>query len=294
MVKRVSLEKPKMGVLEYLALIIVLIFFMFPIYWLLITSFKPKMEWLVSPPYWFPRNPTILNYLVILFPIKEGVEMVLGSYIVFKPATKAFIDSAIVAGLGTILAVVVGLLAAFAVSRHNIGGNSFMGLVLMLRMAPPMVAIVPLIVFYSLLGFVDTYHGLILAYATFTMPYAVWIIKSFIDEVPRELEDSARLDGLSPLAAHFKITLPLIKGGIFATTLFIWILNWSEYLFALLLTHGNVVTLPVQITAYQTYAGLLYGPQAALAILAVIPLVVFGTTIRRYLARGLTFGAIRG
>ena len=174
------------------------------------------------------------------------------------------------------------------------GGNSFMGLVLMLRMAPPMVAIVPLTVFYSLLGFIDTYHGLILAYATFSMPYAVWIIKSFIDEVPKELEESARLDGLTPLAAHFKITLPLIKGGVLATALFIWILNWSEYLFALLLTHGNVVTLPVQITAYQTYAGMLYGPQAALAILAVVPLVIFGIIIRRYLARGLTFGAIRG
>ena len=283
-----------MSPIGYLAVAIVLIFAIFPIYWLVITSLKPKMEWIVTPPLWFPRSPTILNYLVILTETRAGVEYVLGSYVVFKPAVKAFIDSAIVAGLGTILAVIVGTLAALAVSRHGMGGNSFLGLVLMLRMAPPMVAIIPLTVFYSFLGFIDTYHGLILAYATFTMPYAVWIIKSFIDEVPRELEDSARLDGLTPLAAHFKITLPLIKGGILATALFIWILNWSEYLFALMLTHGGVITLPVQITAYQTYAGMLYGPQAALAILAVIPLVIFGIIIRRYLARGLTFGAIKG
>ena len=292
--KKISLEKTKMSPIGYLAVAIVLIFAIFPIYWLVITSLKPKMEWIVTPPLWFPRSPTILNYLVILTETRAGVEYVLGSYVVFKPAVKAFIDSAIVAGLGTILAVIVGTLAALAVSRHGMGGNSFLGLVLMLRMAPPMVAIIPLTVFYSFLGFIDTYHGLILAYATFTMPYAVWIIKSFIDEVPRELEDSARLDGLTPLAAHFKITLPLIKGGILATALFIWILNWSEYLFALMLTHGGVITLPVQITAYQTYAGMLYGPQAALAILAVIPLVIFGIIIRRYLARGLTFGAIKG
>jgi multiple sugar transport system permease protein len=290
---RSSLEKTKMGPFGYLLLAIILVLVIFPIYWLIITSLKPKSEWIVTPPLWLPRSPTFLNYLVILTETTAGVEYVLGSYVVFKPAVKAFIDSAIVAGIGTILAIIVGVLAAFAVSRHNIGGNSFLGLVLMLRMAPPMVAIIPLTVFYSLLGFIDTYHGLILAYATFTMPYAVWIIKSFIDEVPRELEDSARLDGLSPLAAHFKVTLPLIKGGVLATALFIWILNWSEYLFALMLTRGKVITLPVQITAYQTYAGMLYGPQAALAILAVIPLVIFGTMIRRYLARGLTFGAIR-
>lgn len=292
--KKVSLEKAKMGPIGYLVIAISLILTIFPIYWLLMTSLKPKMEWIANPPLWIPRSPTLLNYLVILTETQAGVEYVLGSYVVFKPAIKAFIDSAIVAGIGTILAVVVGTLAAIAVSRHGIGGNSFLGLVLMLRMAPPMVAIIPLTVFYSFIGFIDTYHGLILAYATFTMPYAVWIIKSFVDDVPRELEDSARLDGLSPLAAHFKVTLPLIKGGVLATALFIWILNWSEYLFALMLTRGSVITLPVQITAYQTYAGMLYGPQAALAILSVIPLVVFGIIIRKYLARGLTFGAIRG
>jgi len=292
--KKVSLEKTKMGVIGYLLVAFVVLFAVFPIYWLLITSFKPKMEWIANPPIWFPRRPILVNYEIIFFETATTAEYVLGSFLWFKPATDAFINSAIVAGFGTILAVVVGTLAALGVSRHGIGGNTFMGLVLMLRMAPPMVAIIPLALFYSVLGFADTHHGLILAYATFTMPYVVWIIKSFIDEVPKELEESARLDGLSPLAAHFKVTLPLIKGGILATSLFVWILNWSEYLFAVMLTHGNVVTLPVQITKYQTFMGTLYGPQAALAILAVIPLVVFGIIIRKHLARGLTFGAIKG
>ena len=128
MKKRKSLEKPKMGILGYLAVVVVVLLAVFPIYWLVITSIKPKMEWVVSPPLWIPRSPTLLNYIIILFPTKAGVEYVLGSYVVFKPAVKAFIDSTIVAGLGTVLAVIVGLLAAFAVSRHGMGGNSFMGL----------------------------------------------------------------------------------------------------------------------------------------------------------------------
>ncbi|MEM4310977.1 MAG: carbohydrate ABC transporter permease [Nitrososphaerales archaeon] len=292
--KRVSLEKPKIGIHLYVILILVLIIAIFPIYWLTITSFKPKAEWIASPPYWFPNSPTLIDYYVLFFSDPSATAQVGAAFIAFKPATKSFLDSAIVAGLGTALAVFAGMLAAFAVSRHGFGGNTFLVLVLMLRMAPPIVAVIPLIVFYSFIGFTDTYHGLLLVYATFSMPYAVWIIKGLIDEVPRELEESARLDGLTPLQAHFKVTWPLIRGGVLATALFLLILNWSEYLFALMLTRGNVITLPVQMTIYQTYAGVLYGPQAALAILAVIPLVIFGIVIRRFLARGLTFGAVKG
>jgi multiple sugar transport system permease protein len=160
-------------------------------------------------------------------------------------------------------------------------------------MAPPIVMIIPMIVLYSTLNLIDTYQGLILAYAIFTTPYSTWMIKSFLDEVPRELEEVGLVEGLTPLETHFKITLPMIKGGIAATALFVMILNWSEFLFALVLTHGSVITIPVQETRYFTYAGVQYGPQSALGIVAAIPLFIFGLSIQKYLARGLTFGAIR-
>lgn len=279
----------------WLLLILVLIFMVFPLFWLTATSFKPKADWITNPPVFFPNNPTIVNYL-ILFSTDPTLLRELGipAFAFFDPATKSFIDSAITAGIGTVIAVFIGLLAAFGVSRHNFGGRSFLLLVLMLRMAPPVVAVIPLIIYFSLLNLTDTYLGLILVYATFSMPYAVWIIKSLIDEVPKELEESARLDGLSPVAAHFKVTLPIIKGGVLATALLLLIFNWSEYLFAVMLTRGSVITLPVQLTRYQTLVGSLYGPMAALALIGVIPLIIFGILIRKFLARGLTFGAVKG
>lgn len=294
--KRKSLEKTRMGIIGYILLAIVLIFVLFPIFWLISTSIKTKGEWVSNPPTFLPKNPTFASYFILFYQSPELLkELGVGTaYVAFEPIVKSLIDSSIVAGISTLVAVLVGMLSAFAVSRHGIGGNTFMLLVLMLRMAPPIVAVIPMIVYFAFLKFTDTYHGLILVYTTFSMPYAVWIIKGLIDEVPRELEESARLDGLSALAAHFKVTLPLIKGGVLATALLLLIFNWSEFLFALMLSRGSIVTVPIQIANYQTFIGQLYGPQAAFGLLAVIPLLVFGIIIRRFLARGLTFGAIKG
>lgn len=162
------------------------------------------------------------------------------------------------------------------------------------RMFPPAAIAVPFVIIFSSIGLIDTYSGLIAIYVAATLPFSTWMLKSFVDEIPREIEEAAMVDGKSRLMAHLTVTLPLIRGGLFATTLFIFILNWSEFLFALVLSYTNIETIPVRLAKYVTAtAGTLYGVQAALAVLAMAPLVIAGFLIQNHLARGMTFGAIK-
>jgi len=279
-------QTPAGWILILLGLVLVI----FPIFWIISTSLKSIGEWVTYPPIFVPERLAVENYLSIFTGGSLG-----GGLVARVPnVTKSVIDSAICSVGGTALSIIVGLLAAFGIARHRIGGEFFPIFLLSARMAPPIVAAIPLLILYSIIGLVDTHIGLILAYACFTLPYSTWMIASFIEEIPRDLEEAAQVDGMSTLETHFKVTLPLIKGGIAATALFIFILNWSEFLLALTLTHEKVLTIPVQIKAFFTYSGQLYGPQSAFGIIAIIPLIVFSLIIQRHLVRGLTFGAIKG
>jgi multiple sugar transport system permease protein len=279
----------------YLILGVAVIFTLFPLFWLFMTSLKPQGEWVSSPPTWIPSSMEFRNYLILFtggnYSPKGGSES--SMVLTFSSVIPALIDSAICTAGGTMLSIVVGLLAAFGIARHKIGGNFLPLFVLSARMIPPVTALIPIIILYSTLHLIDTYTGLIMAYAVFTLPYSVWMIRSFIDEIPTQLEESAMVDGLSPLGAHFKVTLPLIRGGVMATALFIAVLNWSEFLLALTLTHEAIITTPVKLTYFVASVAVLYGPQSALGIIAIVPLIVFGYSIQRYLARGLTFGAVK-
>ena len=162
------------------------------------------------------------------------------------------------------------------------------------RMFPPAAIAVPFVIIFSNIGLTDSYVGLIAIYVAVTLPFSTWMLKSFVDDLPREIEEAAMIDGLSRMRAHLTVTIPLIKGGLFATAMFIFILNWSEFMFALVLSYTNVSTIPVQLAKYVTAtAGTLYGVQAALAVLAMAPLVIVGYLIQGHLARGMTFGAIK-
>jgi len=278
----------KQGAVGWILIIVGLVLTLFPLFWIASTSLKSVGEWVTYPPIFIPERAAVENYISLftgatLYGFTARVPVV----------TRAIVDSAICSVGGTALSLIIGLLAAFGISRHRMGGEFFPIFLLAARMAPPIVAIVPLIVLYSILGLVDTHIGLILAYACCTSPYSTWMMASFIDEVPRELEDSAQVDGLSAVESHFKVTLPLVKGGVAATALFLFILNWSEFILALCLSHVKILTIPVQVRAFVWYSGMLYGPQSALGVVAIMPLIIFSLLIQRYLVRGLTFGAIR-
>ena len=190
--------------------------------------------------------------------------------------------------------MIFGAVIAYGVSRYKILSEFRMFQLLMLRMVPPIVIVAPLSLYYSALGLLDTVFGLVLIYFVSSLPYAVWMSKSFIDEVPREVEQAAEILGASRWRTVFEIVLPLIRSGLVATFLFILILNWSEYLLALILSKTNVSTLPVELSKYQgTSEGRVYGRQAALSVGITIPLIIVGLFIRKHLARGFSFGMVR-
>lgn len=270
----------------------------FPIFWLISTSFKPYEEWAQWPPVWITERPTLQNYRIVFAPeaARQFAATQAGSldYKVSGSAWKAFGDSAIISISATILSVAFGTLAAWAMVRFGTGGENYPFQFLTVRMFPPIAVVVPMVVLFSILRLSDTYLGLIIAYTAFTLPFSIWMIRSFIEEVPSELEGAAMIGGMTRLQAFRSVTLPLIKGGIMATALFIFILNWSEFLFALTLTAGDVVTVTVQVANYvSASSGKLYGVQAAMGTVSTLPVILFGYLIQRHLVRGLTFGAIK-
>lgn len=274
--------------------------FLLPVVWMLSISFKPPVEWLEYPPTLLPKEPLIGNYTFLFNPGNpEGAIAVMTG--AAEPVIPAFVNSLIIAPVATLCSVMIGFLAAYAVSRFRVGGNFMPFFTLTTRMFPPVAFAVPLLVYYSAVipgiipGFrlYDTRLGLILMYIAFTVAFALWMTKGFIDGVPRHIEEAAILDGASRWRVLFTITFPLVRGGLAATTLFIFILIWTEFLFALIFTQRFAITVPVQVSHYAGAIGRFYGPQAALGILASLPVVVAGYLIQRHLVTGFTFGLIR-
>ena len=284
--------------LKRTAVCVAIVIAFFPIFWLVSTSFKPIDEWQKFPPVWISSHPTLQNYRIVFAP-KAAQEFAAKqngaiSYKVSGSAWKAFGDSAIIATGATILSVLFGTLAAYSIVRYRTGGDSYAFQFLTVRMFPPIAVVVPMVVLFAMLRLSDTYIGLVIAYTAFTLPFSIWMIRSYIEEVPEELEGAALIYGMRPLDAFLKVTFPLIQGGVLATALFVFILNWSEFLFALTLTTGHVVTVTLQVANYvSASSGKLYGVQAAMGTISTLPVILFGYVIQRHLVRGLSFGAIK-
>lgn len=283
---------PKMTWWSWSLLVLALLFAAFPLFWVVMTAFKPSNEWVAVPPVWIPSMPTLENFRAVFVSQDQAASTSATS--VSETAWRAIRGSIIISVGATALSILIGLCTALAISRYRFGGNSTPLMILSGRMFPPIAIAIPFLVMFNSMGLSDTHLGLILCYAAFTLPFSTWMLKSFIDDVPRDIEDAAMLDGLTRIEAHIRFTVPLIRGGLVATTLFIFVLNWSEFLYGLVLTATDVVTIPVQMGKYFTAtAGQLYGVQAALAITAVLPLVIIGYFIQDHLVRGLTLGAIK-
>ena len=278
--------------MRYTVLTIWAIVAFFPIYWMISTSFKIDTQWFAWPPIYVPDPPTLANYLNVWLGAQEYAST---QYAISSQTPLAsLLNSTIIATTSTLLAVTFGAVIAYGVSRYQILSEARMFQLLMLRMIPPIVVVAPLSLYYSALGLLDTMFGLILIYFLTNLPYAVWMTKSFIDEVPREIEQAAEILGASRWRTIFEVVLPLIRSGLVATFLFILILTWSEYLLALILSKTNVTTLPVELSKYQgTTEGKVYGRQAALAVGITVPLMIVGLIIRKHLARGFSFGMVR-
>jgi len=261
-----------------------------PILWMASMAFKPHTEWATASGdvHWWPKEPTWGNFEYIFTGETEGLIVSLD-----RTAGRPIFASLVTASLGTLLAVAIGTLGAYAVSRFKVAGNLPLS-VLQLRLFPPLAVMIPVMIMWAFLGMTDTWWGLSLIYAIVTLPFSFWLMKTFFDEVPLEIEEAALVEGCSRFRVFWKVTLPMVKAGLASTVLFVFILNWSDYLIALLLTRKDWVTIPVYMNALATaMGGQLYGMKAALGLIAAIPPIILGMTIQRYLVRGLTFGALK-
>jgi multiple sugar transport system permease protein len=264
----------------------------FPIYWIVATSFKPDHEWFAWPPVYWSPTPTLDNYRAV-WTGATGTITTQHVQSMQKPWI-ALGNSLLISLLATTLSVVFGTLVAYGTSRYQLLSEARLFNLLMLRMIPPIVIAVPLTLYYSTLHLLDSVTGLVIVYVISTLPYSVWMTKSFVDEIPREMEQAAEILGASRWRTIWEVILPLMRSGVLATFLFILILTWSEYLMALILSKTDVVTLPVQLSKYEgSTEGRVYGWQAALAVGITFPLIIIGCLTRKHLVRGFSFGMVK-
>ena len=193
-----------------------------------------------------------------------------------RTAGQPILSSLLSAVFGTLIAMISGTSAAYGLSRFGSGGNLPLALI-QLRIFPPMAVMIPVMIMWAFLGLIDTWYGLALVYGIVTMPFAFWLMKTFFDDMPREIEDAALVEGCSRLRVFWKITLPMMRPALASSALFVFILNWSDYLIALLLTTRDWVTIPVYMASLSSsMTGQLYGAKAALGLIAAVPPVILG------------------
>ncbi len=259
-----------------------------PVFWMVLTAFKTRQDALAIPPKLF-FTPTLENFRAVFFDTTSSGELV---------ATDAwlyFVNSAFIAGASVLLALILGTLAAYAFSRYPLRGNdTYLFIILTTRMLPPIVVIIPIFLLFRLTGLSGTYIGIILLYTSFNLPFSIWMMKSFFDDLDREVEDSARMDGSSDWAVFRRIVLPQVAAGLAATMVFALILTWNEFIFALLLTGTESRTVPVALAStVGGSVGVEWGKLSAMITLFLIPVVIVTFVLQNQLLRGVTFGTIR-
>jgi multiple sugar transport system permease protein len=262
---------------------VALILFMFPVVWMFLTSFKTEAEYFSYPPVFIPAHFSLRNYFNAMALPPDG-----------RGGLQGLRDSMIIASATTLVSVVLGALASYSLSRYKTGGENFSFWILSTRMFPPVAAALPLFLIFKQFKLLDTHMALIIANTIFNLPFVIWLLKGFFDELPAELEEAALIDGCSPWGAFVRVAMPLITPGLVATSLFSFIFAWNEFMFALLLTRRSVRTLTIIVPSLVGGHEILWGEIAAIGTVAIIPGIVLSLLLQRYLVRGLTLGAVKG
>jgi multiple sugar transport system permease protein len=241
-------------------------------------------------------EPTSLNYLAVFTRVSELGTVTAGS----KPNTELstfplhLLNSVVIGGGATVLAVVLGTLAAYAFSRFKIKGESdLMFFILSTRMLPPIVVLIPIFLMFTYANLRESYLGITLLYITTGLPFVVWMMKGFFDEIPREYEEAAMTDGYSRIEAIWKIVLPEALPAMLATAVFVLITAWNEFVFVQLLNPSRATTVPPFLYAIIGYGQIEWGRMAATSVVFLLPVVIFTFLVRNHLLRGVTFGAVR-
>jgi len=265
------------------------IVYFFPVLWIILTAFKTRPDALATPPKLF-FTPTLNNFRAVFFrQSSTGGEGQATDFALY------FFNSIFVAGTAVLLAVIIGTLAAYAFSRHPLRGNdTYLFIILTTRMMPPIIVIIPIFLMFRVTGLAGGYWGILLLYTAFNIPFSIWLVKSFFDELNPEIEDAARMDGATDWRVFFGVCIPQIVAGLAATFVFGLILTWNEFLFALLLTGVETRTVPVAMA--RTLGGNVgadYGLLAAIVTLFLIPIFFVTFLLQNQLLRGVTFGTVK-
>ena len=262
------------------------VFSLGPLLWLFLSSLKTRLDLFSMPPKFF-FTPTLHGYKsLFIITYKDGstgLSEIIGT----------MINSVVIAGGGTIIAVCLGTMAGYAASRFDFKGKGdFMFFVLSTRMLPAVAVLVSFHIMFSRLGLADTRFGMTLLYILVNIGLATWIMKGFFDSVPQDVEEVALINGYSRIYAFRKLVLPMVKGGIAATTGFCFIFAWNEFTFASIISTTRAKTLPVRISAALGKEGLDWAMVAAAGVLLIIPITILFYLIRRHLLMGMTFGVL--
>ena len=278
---RVSLISQRIA--AAVAIAVALILTLFPVYWIAANSFKFDIDIFSVPPQWFPANPTLKHY---------------NAAFIERPFLQYGLNSLIIAVATTIVSLVLGTMAGYALARFQYPGQwryqiSFW--ILSTRMMPPIVTIIPLYLAFNYLDMLNTKWAVVIAYTAFNLPFATWMMKSYFQDLPVELEEAAMVDGDTRWGAFLRVALPLARPGLAATAIFCLIISWNEFLLALILTlTERSQTLPIgiagRVTQYNTY----WGEISAAGFTSCIPIMIFAFIVQKHLVRGLSFGAVKG
>lgn len=263
--------------IRYAVLLLIVVTFFFPIYWMLITTMKPQ-EWVLHyPPAFVPPEFTFRYFVEAL-----GMQGAAG-----------LINSLIVASAVTVLSLIFGTFAGYAFARYRIGGFHLPFWILSIRMMPAVAAIIPLFLMFKELRLIDEHAGVILAHLIVCLPFAVWMMRGFFMEIPYELEEAGFIDGCSKWQAFTRISLPLTAPAIAITALFCFIYSWNDFLFALVLTRRAAITMPVVVAGMHSIKGVLWPQMTSISAMGMLPVLALALVAQKYLVRGMTLGAIK-
>jgi multiple sugar transport system permease protein len=278
-IERPFLRRPGVTLgLRYLAAVVITVLFLFPVYWLFIISFKTPEEIFAFPPVWYPKSIQFDNYGVLF---KDGDAITVW-------------NSLVLAGLSTVAAMILGTMCAYSLVRFKTGGENLAVWIISQRMMPPIAIVFPIFLVYVFLGWVDSYIGMIILYTAFSLPYVIWMMRGYIEDIPIELEESALVDGWTRWQVLWRVVFPMARTGLFATAVFTFVFAWNDFLFALVLTRTEVITYTVQVTHYFGGQSNFWAKIAAMSVLGTIPVFFAVATLQRYLVRGISMGAVKG
>jgi ABC-type glycerol-3-phosphate transport system permease component len=264
---------------SYIVALVAILLTLFPIYWILNIALKTQREAFAVPPRW------------IFTPIWDNFEKVFNN-LAYRTA---FANTVVVTVLGVAMAIVLAILCAYALNRFRFRGRElFAGWLLLAYMLPEFLYVIPMYALYQQIGLYDTHIGLALVYQVHSLPFAIWMLRSFFQEVPRELDDSARVDGCTYWGILWRIYIPVTRPGIAATAILTAIWIWNELTIALALSFSNAGTITVAVASFRGYAAVRWGEMAAASILAILPMLIFAIFAQKYIVSGLTLGSVKG